>query len=368
MRNATVVALVLGSFIAIGCDEEKKPAPPATPSASGSAAAIAPSATASAAPKPTMPEMLVASNKLVLDGWNSHDGKKVATAYAADGVVKIAGMPEAKGRDAITADATQNFAAFPDFKVAFARIWQKGNVQVIEWVVTGTNNGEFMGKKATGRPTGVGGISVVTMSDEGLIKEDRRYFDMMTTQSQLDPKAAAGSFRPVPAIPATSETHVAKDDAATLAKVNEVYATLDTHKVDALLPFYADDASFDDMSQPAAFKGKKMLKDMTSMFLVAFPDLKQVNSMQMVSDGWVISEGVLTGTHKGALGPLKASNKPVSIHYLDVWQMKDGHVVSGRSYSNGLELMMQIGAVPAPGASAAASGSPAVPAPKATAK
>ncbi len=369
-----VFALALGSIGSIGCDEEKKPAPPAA-SASGSAAAMAPSASASAAPapKPTMPEMLVASNKLVLDGWNSHDTKKLASAYAADGVLKIPGMPDVKGRESIGTEAQQNFNAWPDFKVGFSRVWQKGNVQVIEWVVTGTNTGEFMGKKATGRPTGVAGVSVVTLNEDGLIKEDRRYFDMMTTNSQLDPKAAAGSFRAVATLPATVEVHVAKDDAPTLAKANEMYTTIDAHKIDPIIALFADDAAYDDFGQPAAMKGKKGMKDMIGGYMAAFPDLKQTNSMQFVADGWVISEGVLTGTHKGALGPFKASNKPVTIHYVDFWQIKDGHVVSARTYSNGLEVMIQIGAVPAPGMApaASASGTPAPssqPAPKASVK
>ena len=370
MRNVAVVALVLGSVIAAGCDEEKKPTP-AAPSASASAAAVTPSASASAAPKPpTMAEMSVASNKLVLDGWNSHEPKKVAAAYAADAVLKIPGLPDLKGREAIAAEALQNFVAFTDFKLAFARVWQKGNVQVIEWVVNGTNTGDFMGKKATGRPTGVNGVSVVTLTDEGLIKEDHRYFDMTTTTHQLDPKAVAGTFRAVPALPTTMETHLAKDDPASLAKVNEMYAAIDSHKADGVVALFTDDATLDDYSQPAVATGKKGIKDTLNGFFGIFPDLKQTNTMQFVADGWVISEGTLTGTQKGALGPVKATNKPVTLHYLDLWQVREGRVVASRSYSNAYELLVAVGAAPAPGAapSASAAGSAGPPAPKASAK
>ena len=157
-------------------------------------------ASASAAPavaKPTMMELQTKANKASIEAWNSHDPKKVAALFAADGVLKVPGMPDAKGTDAITTNAQMAFAAFPDFKAAYSNIIAKGNVQILEWTITGTNSGEWMGRKATGRPMGINGVSVTTFNDEGLIKEEHRYFDAPTISSQLDAKAKDGTFRPV---------------------------------------------------------------------------------------------------------------------------------------------------------------------------
>ena len=93
--------------------------------------------------------------------------------------------------------------------------------------------------------------------------------------------------------------------------------------------------------------------------ITAFPDFKQTHDVQIVADGWVITEGVLTGTHKGPMGPIKATNKPVTIHFVDIFQAKDSKFVSGRTYINSLEVLVEIGVVPAPGAAPAASGSAA---------
>ena len=364
MRTQLVlVPFVLASLVACE-DKPSSPAPAA--SVSANAATIMPSASAAPAPKPTMAELQSKANKAILEAWNGHDPKKVAAVFAPDGVLKVAGMPDVKGRDAIANDAQLAFTGFPDFKVAYSNLWNKGNVQVAEWTITGTNSGEWQGQKATGRPMGVSGVSVVTFDDDGLVKEEHRYFDAPTIAQQLDPKAKDGTFRPVAKLPASTDTHVAKDDAATLGKVNEVYAAIDTDKVDNVLALFHDDAAIDDFTTPATSKGKKANKDMLTTIFTAFPDAKQTNAMQLVSDGWVISEGVLNATQKGALGPIKASNKPVTIHYVDFWQVKDGKVISGRTYSNSMETLVAIGAMPAPGAKPMPSGAPsAAPAPKA---
>ncbi len=370
-KYLVLVPFVLASLAA--CDD--KPSSPA-PSASVSANAATMAASASAAPvvpKLTMTELQTKANKASIEAWNSHDAKKVAALFAADGVLKVPGMPDAKGTDAITTDAQMVLAGFPDFKAAYSNIVTKGNTQVLEWTTTGTNTGEWMGQKATGRPMGINGVSVVTYNDDGLIKEEHRYFDVPTISSQLDAKAKDGTFRPVAKLPAATENHVAKDDAAVLGKVNEIYAAMDTGKIDAVMAFYTDDTTFDDFSSPATAKGKKANKDWLNGLLTGFPDAKQMNPTQVVADGWVISEGVFNGTHKGTFGPLKATNKPVSVHYVDVWQLKDGKVATARTYLNSLELLVQVGAMPAPGAKPMASGAPSgsaapMTAPKASAK
>jgi steroid delta-isomerase-like uncharacterized protein len=377
MRSVVVASVIVGSIVIAGCEEEKKPAPPA-PSASAATTAASAMPSASAAPKLTMAEMQAASLKLVAEGINKHDAKVLASAYAPDTLVKVPGMPDVKGRETLEKMSKDDFAGVPDAKFGFGRVFAKGNVMVSEWTYIGTNSGPWMGKPATNRPVGVKGVSVVTLNDEGLIKEERRYFDMTTSQMQLDPKAKAGSFRPVPTVPTAIEMHVAKDDDATMKTMNGLYTAFESHKAADMMPFVTDDATYDDFSTPAQIKGKKPITDVVNGYNTAFPDFKQTHDVQMTADGFGITEGVLTGTHKGALGPIKASNKPVTVHFVDIWQIKDSKVVAGWTYVNSLELLVEVGAAPAPGAapsasaSAAASAGPAgptgKPAPTATAR
>ena len=369
MRNATALVLMLGSVVALGCEDEKKTVAPA-PSSSAATAASAPMPSASAAPKLSMPEMQAATMKVLLDGANKHDAKLVASAYAPEAVVKAPGTPDVTGRAAIEADRVKLYTGVPDGKLAIGRVWQKGNTEAVEWAFTGTNTGEWMGQKATGRPIGGNGLSIYVFNDAGLIVEQRRYMDIPTLQSQMDPKAKAGTFRAIPTLPTATETHVAKDDEATLKQANAMYAAFDSHKPADFMAFVTDATVYDDYTLPAQAKGTKAIKDVYASYLTAFPDFKQTYPLQIVADGYVVTEGILTGTNKGAIGPFKASNKPVTLHFVDVFQLKDSKIVSGVTYMNSQELLTQIGAVPAPGAvpSASAAASAAQPAPKASPK
>jgi len=77
----------------------------------------------------------------------------------------------------------------------------------------------------------------------------------------------------------------------------------------------------------------------------------------------------VTGTQKGPLGTLVASNKPVANwHWIDVWQAgSDGKIQHSWGYANLLELQLQTGAFKLPIGKAAGkeSGPKATPAPTA---
>jgi hypothetical protein len=62
------------------------------------------------------------------------------------------------------------------------------------------------------------------------------------------------------------------------------------------------------------------------------------------------------GTQKGAMGPIKASNKAVKSHMVDIQLLKDGKATREWSYGNSAELLVQIGAMPPIAAAPTASG------------
>jgi steroid delta-isomerase-like uncharacterized protein len=326
-----------------------------TAPASASASPAAPSAPGTPAPALTLAEKIARSTPLLVDAWNTHDTKKLAELYAAKAVLKIPGVTEGVGRDAIMAEAQANFAGFPDFKLGLSRAFLNGNVAVVEWVATGTNNGPFLGQKSTGRSVGVAGVTVFTYDDDGLIKEEHRYFDATTISSQLDAKAAAGSFRPIATLPPAVETHVSKgtpEEAKTLDEAKAMYAAFESKKWDSFHKLVTEDSVMDDLTQPGSVKGAKGLKTAFDAYAKTFPDFAQAKPVWFAADGYSVVEGVFTGTQKGALGPLKATNKPVSLHFVDIFQMKDGKVVRGTSYANSVEILREIGALPPPAAAA----------------
>ena len=46
---------------------------------------------------------------------------------------------------------------------------------------------------------------------------------------------------------------------------------------------------------------------------------------------------------------IPATNKPMSLHTVDVVQLKDGKAVTGTSYANGMEMATQLGLIKPPG-------------------
>jgi hypothetical protein len=90
-------------------------------------------------------------------------------------------------------------------------------------------------------------------------------------------------------------------------------------------------------------------------------------------DGYAIVEHTMTGTQKGAMGPVPPSNKKVTDwHFVDIFQpTADGKLQHGWGYANLAEALMQTGAMKMPGEKPAAKeakagAAPSKPADKAT--
>lgn len=379
MRKIALCAVVLGAMVAVGCDDPKTTAP--TTSGSGSAAAkssasapakaataSAPTAAAADSAKPAQPkqtplEMHTSIAKRMAEYLNAHDAKKLASLYAETAVTQEMGQPEVRGRASIEQNAEEMFKMMKDVKLTTGRHWINKNQAVLEWTFTGRVDGDFMGMKVANKSVGVVGVDVVTVGDDGLITEDRRYSDGMTVLGQIDPKLAGGGpVRAVPTAPPGTEVLESKgtpEEAKLVDAANKMYGLMDEHKVDDVLAMSADDVTMDDFTQAGTMKGKKDIKAFLGAIFTALPDFKQPRTLQFAAGDFVITQGTITGTQKGALGPIKASNKPVTFHFVDVMQMKDGKFTKGWSYANNAELLQQIGAIPAHGATPPAASAPA---------
>jgi steroid delta-isomerase-like uncharacterized protein len=297
-----------------------------------------------------MLELQKGTTQTVVAALNGHDAKKFAETFAPDGVSVIVGSPEVKGREAIAAEAQKMFDAFPDFKVSIARSFSKGDVMVHEWVMSGTQKGEFFGNKASNKPVGLRGATVVVLNADGLAKSEHRYIDVNTLMSQIG--AMKAPSRPIPAMPSGDpEWHAAKgtpeeDKAADLLK--GFYGAFEKKSEADFLGAMDEKASWSDLSQPKDMTAKADGKKFFATFTKAFSDVKMVADPIIAVDDYVVAEETLNATHSGPLGPLKPTKKPVTLHALDVMKVKDGKIVSGTTYQNGMELPAQEGLGPKP--------------------
>jgi hypothetical protein len=147
--------------------------------------------------------------------------------------------------------------------------------------------------------------------------------------------------------------HVAKgspdeDKLADWAKtIDDTWSKDDAKAATAL---FADDGDFlANMGGPAV-KGKKDLTKGFASWFKTFPDQKWTVANAWGIDGFAIVEDSLSGTQKGPLGPLPATNKPVSNwHFIEIAQpTADGKVQHLWSYGNTLEATFQVAPPKAP--------------------
>jgi hypothetical protein len=181
------------------------------------------------------------------------------------------------------------------------------------------------------------------------VKEEHDYQDLGVTKAQLDPKAKAGTFRAVPSVSNAMAATVSTggpDEDALLALGNKMYTTFDTLKLNDILAYVSDDTSMTDFTMPAPIKGTKGMKAWFGTILKAFPDVHQMPLTNQWAIGtYLVTEGVMQGTQKGALGPIPATKKPIAMHFLDIVPMNNGKMGAGETYSNSVELLTQLGVI-----------------------
>ncbi len=361
MRPTTLAALTWTTLALVACGgEQPAPQPPPSvpppPPATAASASPPPADTTPPPPaKPSLAELVPQTLKGIHDAFNAHDAKKLASYYSEDAVVESYGTPsrDAHGRDEVAKETQARIDGFSDAKSAVTRVWLKANVAVAEIVWAGTMTGDVMGVKASKKAVGQTRLHVMWFNDDGLVKEQHEYGDAAGVMAQMK---GAKSAPAVPTVPSGApEVHASKGaaDDDTLADAGrKMDETFNKDDVKAVLATVADDADYwVNISGGPATKGKKDLtKDLTNWFK-AFPDQKWTSTNSWGIDGFEIVEHTLSGTQKGPLGPLAASNKPVTNwHWVDVIQpTADGKMQHGWGYANLVELMSQTGAIkPAP--------------------
>lgn len=329
----------------------KPPPPPTGPVATAEATAAASATTPLPPERPPLLEMQRAALKGMVAAFNAHDPAKIAALYSTtvvSGSPGPVGWEEEAGSAAIEASHTRLFAAFPDMKWLSPRAWVAGDVAIQEWVSNATQTGDLGSMKATGKPTGIRGVSVYRFDEDGLIRRDSTYYDAATIARQTG--AMPGKARPVPDLPAGDMAVVtpsgAPEEGRRAAAARAMYAAFAGQDEAAFLATLDADVVQKAYSQPEDQRGHKVAAEGWRAMHKAFPDLRVT-----VGDAWafgdtVVAEVTTTGTQKGALGLIKPTNRPVALHALDVLTFgKDGKISVIESYGSSLELLGQLGAL-----------------------
>lgn len=296
------------------------------------------------APKLSLAEMQKQGLGVALKGLNGHDPKMFASVYGDKAVISVAGLSEVNGREAIASNMSEWFEVFSKAKLGFSRVWVKDDTMVLEWVINGTHHGELFGVKGTEQPIGHYGLSVVHFSPDGKVEHENRYGELGTVMTQVGGAGAKAKPRPIPQIPAMPETIIAKGgEDKNLDVAKSALTALENKKEADFTNVLTDDVEQDGVFHLETSKGKDGAKKFFKSFTTAFPDAKFEITKGLAIGDYAIVETTLKATHKGALGSIKATKRPVAVHLVDVFKIKDGKVARAWTYQNSLEMQQQLG-------------------------
>jgi steroid delta-isomerase-like uncharacterized protein len=90
-------------------------------------------------------------------------------------------------------------------------------------------------------------------------------------------------------------------------------------------------------------------KQIVTYVYTAFPDL-QATVEEMIAEGdKVVVRWAWQGTHQGEWQGIAPTGKPIRNEGITIFRLTNGRIVDDRFQGNGLGLMQQLGAIPAPG-------------------
>lgn len=292
---------------------------------------------------------IVAQMTAAMKAFNEGKYDETLAAFTDDAQWAIVGgPPPVKGKEAIKKAWEENRTAFPDLKIAPSRIVLADNFVFVQGGSNATHKGDFMGTAATDKPVGVEHLQVAELRD-GKIASLTLYENMPNLLAQI---GAAPEGSP-PALPpptlASGAPEVIKGEAnqANLDVLKKWYGSFDWEVCEKEV--CAEGVVHHDIAEGKTVKTPEEHKEGIDKFKKAFPDMK-IEIKQAISAGdWVAVASTASGTHKGDMGPIKATGKPVSIDYAEIIKFENGKIKESWGYMNPGQLMAQLGLAPPPG-------------------
>ena len=124
-------------------------------------------------------------------------------------------------------------------------------------------------------------------------------------------------------------------------------AAYNSHDVKGVDAFNSPDLVYRDVTMPVDQSAKESSAS-TAAFFKAFPDAKLVPGPAWGAGDYVVVTGRFEGTNRGAMpamGLKKASNKAVSVRYLDITRWVAGKLEEEWLFYDGMAMARQLGQI-----------------------
>jgi steroid delta-isomerase-like uncharacterized protein len=204
-----------------------------------------------------------------------------------------------------------------------------------------------MGEKATGKPIGYAGASVVWLDADGKVKREHVYFDMGTMMGQLGKGQKGQKHRAALTAPegATAFIVAKPGDEKNAASLRNFYTLLDKDDDKGASALLADDVVSSSAYMHEDIKGKKAVEKDMAAGKKAFVDDKTEVSQCIAAGDFAACEFAWTATWKGWAMGMAATGKTGTVHGLELARFKDGKLAETHGYANGVEFAVSFGLV-----------------------
>ncbi|UCC88427.1 MAG: ester cyclase [Anaerolineales bacterium] len=100
---------------------------------------------------------------------------------------------------------------------------------------------------------------------------------------------------------------------------------------------------------PGIPAGAEGVKQLSSMFLSAFPDFKATIEDLIAEGDKVVARATWSGTHQGEFMGIPPTGKRISIQVIDIVRFAGGKFVEHWGQMDNMTMMQQLGVMPGPG-------------------
>jgi steroid delta-isomerase-like uncharacterized protein len=123
---------------------------------------------------------------------------------------------------------------------------------------------------------------------------------------------------------------------------------------EAMVKHYANSISWTDRARGLTFRTPQEFKNVfLEGWVEASRDIRITDPSYIDAGQTVVCTFTVVGTHNGPLGPFPATSKEFALPLCEMWHFdSSGRVVGGDLYYDQVSLLMQLGLMPQPAASA----------------
>jgi steroid delta-isomerase-like uncharacterized protein len=158
---------------------------------------------------------------------------------------------------------------------------------------------------------------------------------------------------------AAQEASPAASPAALPPLLAEWLAAFNAGDADRLLALAADDALWEEPAIGLSARGQDQIRAHLEALFAAAPDIAYEVTDAVVTDDGAVLEWVVTGAYVADFPGLPpATGQPFSFRGASVFELADGRVRRYTEYWDAFGFLVQLGALPAPGAAAPSTPTP----------